>query len=90
MARKQRTAIAATIIGNSSKIIACLLYVKCFAMIRQSNADPNVARVAAMLNVVLIMANPIADRDCTGGCLLFAFCFFVAICRSLLGQVLPT
>jgi hypothetical protein len=57
--------------------------VKCFATIRHSSTDPNVATVAAMFNTVPIAADPTGDRDCGGdGFLLFAFCFFVAFCRS--------
>jgi len=56
-------------------------YVNCFATTRQSNTNPNVAAVAAMLSVVPIIVDRTGDRDCAGGGF-FAFCFFVAIAES--------
>jgi hypothetical protein len=85
MARKQRIAIADAINGNSStSIVPSPVYVKCFATIRHSKTDPNVARVATMLNVMPITVDRSDDPDCAGGdgFLFFAFCLFVAICRS--------
>jgi hypothetical protein len=54
------------------------VYVKCFAAIRYSSTDPNVAIVAVILNTVPIIADSMGDRD-FAGCGFFAFCFFVAI-----------
>jgi hypothetical protein len=58
--------------------------VKCFATIRHSKTDPNVAVVATILNMVPTTADPIGDLDCAcgDGFMFFAFCFFIGICRS--------
>jgi hypothetical protein len=52
--------------------------VKCFAAIKYSTTDPNVAIVAVILKTVPITANITGDGD-FAGCGFFAFCFFVAI-----------
>jgi hypothetical protein len=89
MAWKQRTAIADAINGNSStSIVPSPVYVKSFATIRHSKTDPNVARVAAVLNVVRITVDRSDDPDC-GRRRLLVFRFLL-LCRhlrrSLLGQ----
>ena len=55
------------------------------ATTRHSNTDAKVARVAAILKMVPITADPSDDRDRADGGdgrLLFAFCFLTAIRRS--------
>jgi hypothetical protein len=81
IARTHKTVIAEAISGNNSTSINPSRYVNCFATIRYSSTDPNVAIVAVILNTVPIIADSSGDRD-FGGCDFFAFCFFVAICRS--------
>jgi hypothetical protein len=55
--------------------------VKCFATIRHSKTDPNVAVVATILNMVPTTADPIGDRACFGGggLLFFVLIFCAAI-----------
>ena len=53
---------------------------KCFATIRQTCTDPNVAMVAPTLVKVSISADRTGEEDCTDeGGLLFAICLFAAI-----------
>jgi hypothetical protein len=53
--------------------------VKCFATISTATQTPNVAAIAAILNMVPITTDLNDDRACDGDAGFLPFCFFVAI-----------